>query len=76
MIARMGDRIEGDGNRFYDSRPVIHCSASVRAALFDYAGEVFGIAGDERFSGGIDDEVQVFQNQHADQNAVAIGFAA
>jgi hypothetical protein len=35
---------------------------------------MFGIAGDERFSGRIDDEIQVFQNQHANQDAVAIGF--
>jgi hypothetical protein len=35
---------------------------------------MFGIAEDERFSARIDDEVQVFQNQNADQNAISIGF--
>jgi hypothetical protein len=43
-------------------------------ALFDDACKMFGIAGDECISAGIDDEIQVLQDKHADQDAVAIGF--
>jgi hypothetical protein len=42
--------------------------------LFDDASKMFGITGDEGFSARIDDEIQLFQNQHANQDAVSIGF--
>lgn len=44
-----------------------------RVPLFDFGDDLVGIAGDEALGGAIDDEVEGFHHDGADEGGVAVG---